>query len=469
MGVGRETTMFIKQYYLGCLAHASYLVADETSRVGVVVDPQRDIDQYLATATEHDFQLKHVFLTHFHADYVAGHLELAARTGAAVHLGAQAEAEYHVEPMADGDRLELGPDVELRILETPGHTPESISIVIVDRKTSEPAAVLTGDTLFIGDVGRPDLGASIGWTAEDLAALLYTSLHEKLLALPDATIVYPGHGAGSMCGRQLGSETQSTIGIQRQYNYALQPMTREAFVALVAADQPEAPAYFTHDAMLNRQARPTLDETLERTLRPLDLEAVLGAQRDGAQLLDVRDPADFAGAHLAGSVNIPLGGKYASWAGTVLDPAVEIVIVADAGAEPEAAVRLGRIGFDRLRGYLQGGMAAVGGRDDLLGRTERIAAATLAELREGEAPPTVLDVRTEAEWREKRIEGSVNVPLNRLPGATLPDGPLVVHCAGGYRSSIATSLLARDGRHDLLDLVGGLAAWEAARLPVASG
>ena len=461
--------MILKQYYLGCLAHASYMIADETTRVAAVVDPQRDIGEYVQDAERQSLQIRHVFLTHFHADFVAGHLELVERTGATIHLGARAEAEYAFEPKDDGAEVELGPDVRLRALETPGHSPESISILVFDRAASpiEPAAVLTGDTLFIGDVGRPDLRASIGWTADALGSLLYDSLHEKLLTLPDDTVVYPGHGAGSMCGKQIGKETVSTIGVQRRYNYALQPMSREAFVAIVTADQPEAPAYFAYDAKLNRQKRQTLDKTLERTLQPLDLDAVLRLREDGAQLLDVREPPDYAGAHLCGSVNIPLNGKYATWAGTLLDPETNLVIVADPGGEEEAAVRLGRIGLDRVAGFLDGGMDTVGSRTELLCRTERIAAATVAELLT-DSPPVIVDVRTEKEWREQRIEGSVNLPLNRLPEtwSDVPKGTVVIHCGSGYRSSVAASLLARNGRRDLLDLVGGLAAWKAAGLPV---
>ena len=462
--------MIVKQYYLSCLAHASYLVADETTRGAAVVDPQRDIDQYVQDAERQSLEIRHVFLTHFHADFVAGHLELAQRAGATIHLGARAEAEYAFEPMADGAEVELGPDVRLRILETPGHSPESISILVLDRAASpdEPAAVLTGDTLFIGDVGRPDLRASIGWSADTLGRLLYDSLHQKLLTLPDDTVVYPGHGAGSMCGKQIGEETVSTIGVQRRYNYALQPMSRDEFVAIVTADQPDTPAYFTYDAMLNRQERQTLDETLDQTLQPLDLDAVLRLRQDGAQVLDVREPADYAGAHLCGSVNIPLNGKYATWAGTLLDPDTDLVIVADPGGEEEAAVRLGRIGFDRVAGFLDGGMDTVGSRTTLLCRTARIAAGTLAELLT-DRPPVVVDVRTEKEWRAQRIEGSLNIPLNRLPEtwSEVPTGTVVVHCASGYRSTVAASLLARNGRTDLFDLVGGLAAWKAAGLPVA--
>jgi rhodanese-related sulfurtransferase len=366
-------------------------------------------------------------------------------------------------PLKDGDGLVFG-TVRLKIIETPGHTPEGISILVYDLAKEErnPQAVLTGDTLFIGDVGRPDLLASIGMSATELAGMLYDSLHHKLLGLPDETLVYPAHGAGSMCGKHLSNETVSTIGIQRRYNYALQPMRKEAFIELVTADQPEAPAYFGYDAMLNRRERPTLEKTLEQGFKPLVLDELLRLQNAGAQVLDVRDPADFEGAHLVDSLNIGLGGKFATWAGTLLDRERPIII-AEPGREQEATMRLGRIGFDHVAGYLKGGMQALDIRPDLVRRTERMAAATLAELLESAEPPSVLDVRTAQEWQEKHIDGSVNIPLNRLEERIreVPRyRPLVVHCQTGYRSSIAVSLLRRHGVHAVADLVGGFAAWE---------
>jgi rhodanese-related sulfurtransferase len=293
--------------------------------------------------------------------------------------------------------------------------------------------------------------------------MLYDSLHQKLLTLPDETLVYPAHGAGSMCGRHLSQETVSTIGVQRRYNYALQPMSREAFIELITADQPEAPGYFVYDAMLNRRERPTLEQTLERGLQPLSLEELLRRKNAGAQVLDVRDPADFEGAHLVDSVNIGLAGKFATWAGTLLDRERPIVIIAEPGREQEAAMRLGRIGFDQVAGYLQAGMQALEFRPDLVRRTERITAPTLAEQMATPTPPVVLDVRTKREWQDKRIEGSINMPLNHLEERILevPRGrPLVVHCQTGYRSSIAVSLLKLHGVEDVADLVGGISAWE---------
>ncbi len=464
--------MILKQYYLGCLAHASYLIADEETRAAVVVDPQRDIEQYLEDARQQGVEIRYVFLTHFHADFVAGHLELRDRVGAKICLGARAEAEYPFTPMKDGDVLELG-KVRLKILETPGHTPEAISVLVYDLAKDErnPHAVLTGDTLFIGDVGRPDLMASIGITASELAGMLYDSLRQKLLTLPDETLVYPAHGAGSMCGKNLSSETVSTIGVQRRYNYALQPMSKEEFVALVTADQPESPGYFAYDAMLNRRERPTLDEALAHELRPLSLDQALELQAKGAQVVDTRAPKDFAGAHLAGSTNIGLIGTYATWAGTLLDRQKPVVIIAEPGREKEAAMRLGRIGFDIVAGYLNGGMHALDSRPDRIMRLDRVTAATLAEQLTLADPPLVLDVRRQAEWKEKRIGGSLNIPLNHLEERIheLPrDRRIVVHCQTGYRSSIAASILERRGITDVADLVGGIAAWEAAKLQVAA-
>jgi glyoxylase-like metal-dependent hydrolase (beta-lactamase superfamily II) len=460
--------MILQQFYLNCLAHASYLIGDEQTREAAVVDPQRDVDQYLESAGRAGLRIAHVILTHFHADFVAGHLELRDRASAAIYLGAAAKAEFPFTPLRDGTSIALG-RVRLDALETPGHTAESISLLVfdLDRSATEPHAVLTGDTLFVGDVGRPDLRVALGWSAADLGGLLYDSLRQKLLALPDSALVYPAHGAGSLCGKALGQETFSTIGKERRANYALQPMSKETFIDLVTADQPDAPPYFTYDAILNSKERPTLDATL-RELNPMTLDQVLAVQEVGGQLLDTRDPAEFAAAHLAGSVNIGLAGQYASWAGTVLNRERPIVIIADPGRESESAMRLGRIGFDHVMGYLRDGLRALESRPDLTATTERISAPLAAErLASGAA--LAVDVRTPREREQKAIAGSTSLPLNHLVDriAELPrDRPLVVYCAGGYRSSIAASLLQRHGFADVSEVAGGIAAWEAARLPV---
>jgi glyoxylase-like metal-dependent hydrolase (beta-lactamase superfamily II) len=461
--------MILRQFYLNCLAHASYLVGDDASATAAVVDPQRDVDQYLAFADAHGLRIAHVILTHFHADFVAGHLELRDRTGANIYLGAAARAEYPFTSLRDGESIEFG-RVRLTALETPGHTAESISILVfdLDRSATEPHAVLTGDTLFVGDVGRPDLRVALGWSAEDLGGLLYDSLHNKLLPLPDSSLVYPAHGAGSLCGKAISRETVSTIGEQRRLNYALQPMSRQAFVDLVTADQPDAPPYFTYDAVLNSRERQTLDETLARQLNPLTLDQVLAIQNTGGQILDTRDPNDFAAAHLAGSINVGLGGQYATWAGTVLNHEDPIVIVADPGREHESATRLGRIGFDHLAGYLQNGLSSLTSRPDLTAATERISAG-VAHDRLATGAPLLVDVRAPREHEQKHVPGSVSLPLNHLierVGQLPTNRPIVLHCAGGYRSSIAASLLQSRGFRDVSEMAGGIAAWEAAGLPV---
>ncbi len=461
--------MIFKQFYLGCLAHASYVIGDEASRAAAVVDPQRDVEQYLAFASEHGLKIEHVFLTHLHADFIAGHLELRDRVGATIYLGASAQAEYKFTPLRDGDCVELG-SVKLRAIETPGHTPESISIEVFDlsRDANTPYAVLTGDTLFVGDVGRPDLRAALGWSAADLGAKLYDSLHDKLMRLPDESLIYPAHGAGSLCGKALGKETFSTIGEQRRVNYALQPMTKAAFIDLVTADQPDAPPYFTYDAVLNAKERPTLDKALAGELNPMTLDLVLALQRNGGQVLDVRDPDEFAAAHLAGSINVGLGGQFATWAGTVLSREAPVVIIANPGREAEAALRLGRIGFDNVVGYLQDGLLSLTSHPELTRTTERVGASVAAERLAGPSAPLVIDVRTANERRQKSLAGSVSVPLTHLTerlGELPKDRALLVHCAGGYRSSIAASLLQRQA-FQVTELAGGIAAWETAQLPL---
>jgi len=466
--------MILKQYYLGCLAHASYLIADESTGEAAIVDPQRDIDQYLADAKEHDLTIRYVILTHFHADFLAGHIELRNRAGATIVLGSKAQAEFEFLAVTDGQTLALG-QVRLQILETPGHTPEGISLLVFSPQhtdsqhtDSQPYAVLTGDTLFIGDVGRPDLLASVGVTAEELAEMLYASI-DRLRKLPDATLVYPAHGAGSMCGKNLSKETVSTIGEQKKFNYAMQPMSLEAFKALVTADQPEAPDYFVYDAILNRKERTDLDANMQKSLRKMSVEQVLEAQQKGAQLLDVREAVDFEGAHLAGSLQIGLQGKYATWCGSLLDHQHPIVVIAEPGDEPEAVMRLGRIGFDHIAGYLEGGMSALENHPNLVGTIDRITAPALARLLESTQPPLVLDVRSDNERAAAHLAGSLHIPLAGLAeriGELPEDRLLVVHCEGGYRSAIACSLLARSGRTKLMDLVGGIKAWQASQLPI---
>jgi hydroxyacylglutathione hydrolase len=462
--------MLLKQFYLGCLSHASYFIGDESTKRAVVVDPQRDIEQYLQFAAEEGYRITNVMLTHFHADFISGQLELRDQCNATIHIGARAQAEYDFEAMPDGSVIEFG-KLKIQVLETPGHTPESICILVYDlnKSAQNPHAVLTGDTLFIGDVGRPDLLASVGVTQEELAGMLYDSVTHKLLPLPDETLLYPAHGAGSMCGKNLSKDTVSTIGAQRKFNYALQPMSKSEFIKLVTADQPDAPKYFAYDAMLNRREHSTLESSLQRAHKPISVEGLLKAREAGAQILDVRDPMDYAPWHLSGSINVGLGGQFATWCGCVLERERPIIIIADPGHEEEAAMRLGRIGFDHVAGYLDGGIAALQNHPDLMRSVQRVTAEQLSKELETSKPPHVLDVRYVREWNESHIKGSINVPLNHLLEriAEVPrDGRLVIHCARGYRSAIALSLLEAQGVTNATDLIGGIAAWESAKLGV---
>ena len=466
--------MILKQYFLACLAHASYLVADEASKTAAIVDPQRDIDQYLDDARKLGVEIRYAVLTHFHADFVSGHLELRERSGAEIVVGARAATDFAARRLRGGEAVSLGPTVRLQALETPGHTPESTCWLAFDgaRSATAPVAVFTGDTLFIGDVGRPDLMAARGASADDLARQLYSSLRTQLAPLPDATIVYPAHGAGSLCGKSLSSETSSTLGVQKTVNWALQDMSEDAFVRRLTTDLPEAPRYFGFDADLNRHERATLEGSLARALVPLSLDQVLAKKQDGATVLDVRDPDEFATNHLAGSVNVGLSGKYASWAGQVLSPERPIVLVAPPGREREAALRLGRIGYDRVLGYLDGGIDAARARPDVTSRYERVAPAAVAARIASSEAPLVLDVRAVSEWQSGHIAGSLNIPLPHLEErlAEIPRGrPVVVQCQSGYRSSIATSLLERAGVPGLTDLAGGIVAWQKAKLATVAG
>ena len=458
--------MFLQRYYLECLSHASYMIADEATGIATVIDPQRDIDIYVEDAEKNGFQIQSVILTHFHADFIAGHIEIRDRFDATIYLGAKAEADFDFKPLGDGDSIEFG-NVRLVGMETPGHTPEGVTVLAYDleKNADHPYAAFTGDTLFIGDVGRPDLLASIGVTAEELADMLYDSLHRKLMSLPDETLVYPAHGAGSMCGKALSDEAVSTIGEQKKYNYALQPMSKKEFMELVREDQPEAPGYFVHDAILNRQERASLDESMSGTMTALTLDELLDLVKKGAQLVDTRESIDFAGGHLKGAINIAIDGKYATWAGTILKKDASIVIVAEPDRVSESIMRLGRIGFDHVAGYLEGGMDAVVDREDLLQKTNRITAAAVLEL---DPPATIVDIRSQKEWAGGHVENSINIPLNKLEERLddLPEsGPVVVHCQGGYRSAIASSLMQKHGRENVFDLVGGFKAWVQSGLP----
>jgi glyoxylase-like metal-dependent hydrolase (beta-lactamase superfamily II)/rhodanese-related sulfurtransferase len=456
--------VFFKQFYLGCLAQASYLIGSEGE--AAVVDPRRDVDEYLGEAEANGLRIRWVIETHLHADFVSGHRELAERTGAEVVFGARARAALPHRAVRDGEEIRLG-RLRLRFLETPGHTPESICVVVLEDGEAAPALVLTGDTLFIGDVGRPDLaGGAEGLGVRDMAGLLYDSLHGKLLPLPDEVLVYPAHGAGSLCGRNISSETVSTIGDQRRHNYALQPMPRERFVGMVTADLPEAPAYFPHDAALNREGAAPL---AARRLVPLAPEAVEARLREGAVLLDVRDAAAYGAGHVPGALNVGLRGQFASWAGTLVDTGRPIVVAAEGEDEAgEALMRLARVGLENVAGHLAGGVEAWERSGRPVARLPQIAVDEL-RARLGSVPGLqVLDVRRAGEYAQGHVPGAVNVPLHLLEEESrrLDRGrPTAVICAGGYRSSAAGSILQGRGFPDLANVVGGTSAWLAAGYP----
>ena len=457
--------MIFTQHYLGCLSHASYLIGDETTGRAVVVDPRRDIGVYLEEAEANNLHIERVLETHLHADFLSGHLELAAATGAVISFGDAADLDFASEPLAHGQRIELG-EVVLEIRSTPGHTPESICVVVYEHAGDGiPYGVLTGDTLFVGDVGRPDLLASsgTGFDAASLGRLLYRSLQEQILDLPDATRVFPAHGAGSSCGRQLSSETSSTIGEQRRSNYALQPMTEDEFVAAVTEGQPTRPHYFAFDAQRNRQEHRLLDDG--EPPAALRLEDVLDRVAAGAIPLDTREPSDFAAGHLHGAINVGLHGRVAEWAGDVLDPDRDIVLVGDPAAALESRVRLARIGFDRVVGFLADPNQLLAQHPDMVETSSRLTAEQLTELIGLVPGIQLVDVRNPGETAGGTIDGARVIPLAVLVESLDqldPSAPVVVNCAGGYRSLVAASVLRHAGFCDVSDLIGGYAAWTAA-------
>jgi hydroxyacylglutathione hydrolase len=457
--------MYFEQFYLGCLAHASYMLASEGE--AVVVDPQRDVEIYLQAAETNRVSIRHIFETHLHADFVSGHRELAARTGARIYMGVQAEATFPHEAIEDGFQLQVG-KMRITALETPGHTPESMCFVITDQeKSPAPWAVLTGDTLFLGDVGRPDLSKRYG--PAQLAGMLYESLHGKLLMLADEVLVYPAHGAGSLCGRNMRAERVSTIGTERLTNYALQIKSREEFIKQLTSHMPARPAYFLQDAEINRTGAPALsDLPALSAVEPAELKTLLA---EGAIALDVRPGEQFAAGHVPGSVNIALSGQFASWAGALLGLAARPVVIAESQeAVSEARMRLARVGLEDARGYLRGGIEAW--------KQAGLPLATLPEISVGDLGDRlrnsglqVLDVRREPEWEAGHIEGASWWPLDNFkvaPPEIDRNVPIAVHCKGGYRSMIACSLLQRAGFQNVINVVGGFDAWQQAKLPVAT-
>lgn len=459
--------MYFKQFYLACLAHASYLIGSDGE--AVVVDPQRDVDEYLAEASAQGFQIKYVIETHLHADFVSGHQEIAARTGAQIVFGEKAGVQFAHRAVRDGEELRIGKAV-LQILETPGHTPEGICILVTDTASpDEPQKLLTGDTLFIGDVGRPDLAGGKGYTPQTMAEMMYDTLHGKLLKLPDEVEVYPAHGAGSMCGKNMSKETSSTIGEQRKFNYALKPMSKDQFVTMMTADLPEAPVYFPKDAEINRSGARGLSELQPpAALKP---QQVRELQDQGHVLLDVRSAADFGAAHVPGSMNIGLGGQFAMWAGSLIPLNAAIVVIADTSAQvDESVVRLARVGIENVKGFLEGGVESWRAAGFPVDAIEQV---TVAQLKEQMANDDlqIVDVRRPGEYVNGHVPRALNAPLASLDKSLGPlplkkDKLTAVICAGGYRSSAAASLLQKHGFSNLLNVSGGTGAWINAGYPV---
>jgi hydroxyacylglutathione hydrolase len=459
--------MYFEQFYLACLSHASYMIGSEG--VAAVVDPQRDVGIYLEEARKHGLSIQHLIETHLHADFVSGHGELAAATGATIYLGANAGARFPHVPLKDGDEILFG-KVKLKVLETPGHTVESISLVVTDLERSpEPFAVFTGDTLFIGDVGRPDLAP--GFSPQELAGMLFDSLHGKLLKLSDNVEVYPAHGAGSLCGRQMSSERSSTIGKQRVSNYALRTSSKEEFVRLLTAELPERPGYFSQDVEINRAgAAPLAELPPIPALRPRQL---IAKQAGGAIVLDTRPAEHYCRAHIPGSINIGLSGQFATWAGSILGLNTDLVIVSEEKQQvDESRLRLARVGIERVIGYLEGGLAAWSEEGLAAAQVPQISVDELHRmLGEDAGSLQVIDVRRPAEWQEGHVGGAILKPLHKL-ASTLTDidpaKPTAVYCKGGYRSAISAGLLERAGFRQVINVTGGFDAWQACRLPSAT-
>lgn len=462
--------MYFKQFYLGCLAHASYLVGSEDE--AAVIDPQRDVDQYIKEAEANGMKIKYVIETHLHADFVSGHRELAERTGAEIIFGNKAGANFPHRAVSDGDEIVLG-KIKLRVIETPGHTPESICLLVMNPESAaEPNKLLSGDTLFIGDVGRPDLAGGAGFTPQAMAAMMYDSLHRKLLKLDDAVEVYPAHGAGSMCGRSLSTETSSTIGAQRRFNYALQPMSKEEFVSLMTTDLPDAPVYFPRDAEINRGgAQPLSALPRPHALSPEELNELLSTHKnDGSAytVLDVRPAVDFGAGHVPGSLNIGLNGQFAMWAGSLVPLSALVVIVADSEEKvDEAVIRLARVGVENVKGYLRGGIAEWSKAGFEVATVAQITVDDLNNLIASRPEIQIVDVRRRPEFETGHVPHALHAPLATLAdeGAVLPLNPkqtTAVICAGGYRSSAATSILQKLGFSDLLNITGGTSAWVSA-------
>lgn len=449
--------MFIKQLYTGCLSEAAYYVESEGE--AAVIDPLRDIDVYLQLAKERNATIRYIFETHFHADFVSGHLDLQKATGATIVYGPLTETNFPIHLAKDGEQFPLG-KLFFKVIHTPGHTLESTCYLLFD-ESGKPHCVFTGDTLFVGDVGRPDLSSG-NMTKEELASILYDSINQKIALLPNDTIVYPAHGAGSSCGKNIGPATLSTIGEERETNHALKPQTREEFITSVTTDLPGLPQYFPVNARINKEGYDSLDEVLEKGLEARGVKAFKDLSKEDAIILDTRDHIEFTMGFIAGAINIGLDGRFAEWAGSLLPFDKELLLVTEKGKEKETVIRLSRVGFSRFLGYLEGGFNAWKEAGEPIDMIISVEADELAMDMPFDENLLVIDVRRETEFGDGHVDGAMNVPLNDLidPAtmANIEDNQnLYLHCASGYRSIIAASLMKRQGIHNLRNISGG---WE---------
>lgn len=459
--------MLVEQLYTNCLSEAAYFISD--GKEAAVIDPLRDVDEYLKLAEEKGVVIKYIFETHFHADFVSGHLELAQKTGAPIIFGPLAQTGFKSINATDGQEFPLGNCV-IKAIHTPRHTMESTCFLLLDEER-KPHCIFTGDTLFVGDVGRPDLFSG-NRTKEELAGMMFDSLQEKIVMLPDHVLVYPAHGPGSACGKKLGNEKSTTIGEQKKTNYALQPSTKEDFIAAITEGLSEPPVYFPINAKVNQRGYKNMEELIEKGNIPLSIDEVIKQVELGAILLDTRPATSFTSGFVPGSINIGLEGRFAEWAGNLLSYQQKIVLIAEAGMELESLVRLARVGFENVIGFLDGGFDAWQLANQEIDMIIDIEADELAMDMPHDQKLLVLDVRKEKEFEDGHVKGAMNVPLDTFTDllniANIDDEHnLYVHCAGGYRSVIAASILKKQGYHNLRNILGGFSQIkEEKRIPL---
>jgi hydroxyacylglutathione hydrolase len=447
--------MVVEQLYTKCLSEAAYFIASEGE--AAVIDPLRDVDEYIKKAEELGVKIKYIFETHFHADFVSGHLELSKRTGAPIIYGPSTETKFDVHVAADGEEFTVG-KLKIKVLHTPGHTLES-SCYLLYNEAGKPHCIFTGDTLFVGDVGRPDLFSG-NMSKEELAGMMYESLNSKIKGLPDDVVVYPAHGPGSSCGKNLGAETFSTIGEQKGTNYALQDMTKEEFVKAVTEGLSTPPAYFPVNAQINKEGYETMDKLMATSMTPLTVTELKEKMNNDVWLLDTRPATEFTQSFIPGAISIGLEGRFAEWAGSLLPFTQPMVLVTEPGKEEESVIRLARVGFENVQGYLEGGIDAWIHAGEDIDMIIDIEPDELAMDIPHDDRLEVLDVRKESEYDAGHVQGATNAPLDSLKdifniALISTENNLYVHCAGGYRSVIAASLLKRQGYHNLRNVLGG--------------